>query len=194
LILKETSKAQKQVPCELDISYGPQETEKLDIYGINLPSNTLTIFWVHGGYWRAGEKSWAGCFVKSAYNWGIKSVVIDYPLAPNGNILYQITSNFQSSQLTNQNLQVANLATMCNSVCQALEKSMAMLPGSKFVVGGHSAGAQLVSSLFHRIPSVQALAEGLTDRVVGAFLMSGPYDMRPAIHIPFINDVLQLKP
>jgi len=50
-----------------------------------------------------------------------------------------------------------------------------MLPRAKIILAGHSAGAQLASSLLH----APSLAKEIVDAVVGLILISGIYDLRP---------------
>ncbi|XP_035705272.1 kynurenine formamidase isoform X2 [Folsomia candida] len=167
----ETVKARECVPCKLDVSYGNHAEKVMDIYGTDLPSSAPTLFFVHGGYWRSGKKSWSGPMVRNAYSWGVRTIVIDYPLAPQ-----------------------ARLGTICNATQECLSYAMQMFPESTFVIAGHSAGAQLLLSLFHKIPGVMSISDNLKKRVAGAFLISPPYDMRPVIGIRSINKALQLKP
>lgn len=93
------------IPNLLDVSYGPLERQKIDIYGTDLPdgkySYTVIIYSVtliyeiavtgapiyihiHGGYWQEepiGREN--SCFVmKSLYKHGIKGIIIGYDLCP----------------------------------------------------------------------------------------------------------------
>jgi hypothetical protein len=70
---------------------------------------------------------------------------------------------------------------------------MKMFENSTFILGGHSAGAQLIVSLFHEISGVQILSGEFMKRVTGAFLLCGPYDMRPITSIPSINRTLKMN-
>jgi alpha-beta hydrolase superfamily lysophospholipase len=83
---------------------------------------------------------------------------------------------------------------MCNAVCAAITKSMNLLPDSEFLLSGHSAGGQLLSTIFYEIPSIWTLPQALMDRVKGVILISATYDMRPAIRMPrSVNNALQLQ-
>jgi len=89
MFISETQKARNTIPCQLDIPYGESKFEKIDIFGTDLPANAPSFLWIHGGYWRAGNRSWSGHFVSTLYSWGFRPIVIDYPLAPKCNKLFK---------------------------------------------------------------------------------------------------------
>lgn len=86
------------------------------------------------------------------------------------------------------------MVEMCNATQESLTHAMKLFPESTFVVCGHSAGAQLLLTLFHEIPGVKPLSDSLKERVAGAIFMSAPYDMRPVLRMESVNKALQLQP
>lgn len=80
---------------------------------------------------------------------------------------------------------------MQNEVASALKTVISMYPNSKVVVGGHSAGAHLAASLLTG-DAVKSLP-GLSSRVVGLYLVSGVYDLRPLVNT-YVNQPLSLTP
>ena len=47
----------KKLPCILDVSYGDTPLQKLDIFGKKTLKNASVHIFIHGGYWRALDKS-----------------------------------------------------------------------------------------------------------------------------------------
>ena len=57
-----SKEVQSKVKCELDIAYGPDERQKLDVYPPE-PSGTTPVpvlMFMHGGYWVVGHKDTLG--------------------------------------------------------------------------------------------------------------------------------------
>lgn len=48
----ETKKAVGAVPSQLNLAYGATASQKLDIYGTDLPNNAPILVFIHGGYWQ----------------------------------------------------------------------------------------------------------------------------------------------
>lgn len=72
----------------------------------------------------------------------------------------------------------------------ALKHAMDAFEEAKFIVGGHSAGAQLASTLLHNKIAQFHNCE-LQSRLVGLILFSGVYDLRPLIET-YVNEPLKL--
>ena len=68
--------------CHLNISYGPTEREKLDIYGDNLPSDSPLFIFIHGGYWQELDKDYSSFFVEPFIKNSIRVIVVEYELCP----------------------------------------------------------------------------------------------------------------
>lgn len=72
----------------------------------------------------------------------------------------------------------------------ALSKAMQGNKQAKFIVGGHSAGAQLAAQLLHENPKHDQPTIDVK-QIVGFILFSGVYDLRPLVST-YINDALKL--
>ncbi|XP_069786092.1 kynurenine formamidase isoform X4 [Narcine bancroftii] len=84
---KGTIKGRNEAHTNLDEAYGQEDYEKLDIY---LPPNSSTaptlLIYFHGGYWQMLSKDMSGFMVPPLIEAGVTVVVVDYVLAPKGNM------------------------------------------------------------------------------------------------------------
>ena len=77
----ESERARREGPCELDIRYGQAPGETLDVFPALQDDGPVLVF-VHGGYWRALDKS-DHSFVAPAFTrHGACVVVPNYDLCP----------------------------------------------------------------------------------------------------------------
>lgn len=90
----ETQLVRSSIPHKLNIPYGPVEEDVFDIYGVDLPSTSPIIFWVHGGGWMSGSKDSSAFFLRNAYSLGFRSIVVGYQLCPESMIIKIIMSLF----------------------------------------------------------------------------------------------------
>ena len=74
---------------ELDIPYGPSDREKMDIFHPEKKSIGVFVF-IHGGYWRAFDKSSWSHLSLGALDNGFAAVIPSYRLCPEVSIA-QIT-------------------------------------------------------------------------------------------------------
>lgn len=70
------------INCLLNTHYGESFRQKLDIYGINLPSEAPIVVYVHGGFWQKSNKHTASYAVKPFVDNHAKVIVIDFDLCP----------------------------------------------------------------------------------------------------------------
>ncbi len=121
------------VKGQLDINYGSDPAQRLDVY---LPANRSgnaplpVIFMVHGGAWMIGDKSTSNVVMNKITHWIPKGYVVvcpNYRLLPKADVLAQADD-------------------VVNALVYA-QKHAADWGGdpSRFVLMGHSAGAHLVS-------------------------------------------------
>ena len=79
---KLSAAAREKLGGVLDIAYGPEPLQKLDIFAPDGASGAPVLFYIHGGGWRAGSKD-GNSFTAEAVNAkGALWVPIDYGLAP----------------------------------------------------------------------------------------------------------------
>ena len=145
----------------LDISYGDQPRQKLDVLiPQNVRQNAPVFVFFHGGYWRMMDKSQFGFVACSADAAGAVTVVVNYRLLPE-----------------------TALDAIVDDACEATRWVLSNISDfggdpSKIVMCGHSAGAQLAAQVATRV-----------GRQFRAFIgISGVYDLNP-ISQCFLNDI-----
>ncbi|HBU99930.1 alpha/beta hydrolase, partial [Thalassospira lucentensis] len=149
--------------AELDIAYGTGDREKYDLF---LPDNTpkgLVIF-VHGGYWKAFDKSSWSHLANGAVAKGWAVCMPSYALAPDARL----------SQITGQ-------------IAAAINHAAAHIDGPIHLTG-HSAGGHLVSRM---VSETSPLLPDTLSRVKNTVSISGLHDLRPLLNTA-MNDVLGL--
>jgi arylformamidase len=148
-------------------SYGPGARERMDILlPPNLRSGAPVHMFVHGGYWRSGDKADYTCVAAPVLAAGGIAAIVEYDLMPE-----------------------ARLATLVNQVRRAAAWLTAQTPAlggdaKRFTVSGHSAGAHLASYL-----AAAGRGEPMapTTPVTGLLLLSGIYDLSD-IPTSFLKD------
>ena len=158
----------------LDVRYGDGPSETLDIYPTTAERAPVFVF-IHGGYWRAFDKS-NHAFVAPAFvHAGAMVVVPNYALCPS------VTIDHIGLQL------VRALAWTW--------RHAALYGGDprRIVVAGHSAGGHLAAMLL--ACDWKAVSRDLpADLVRRALAISGLFDLEPLRHTPFLQGDLRLTP
>jgi len=170
----ESRTARGELPCELDIPYGSEAGETLDVFPAEQGDGPVLVF-IHGGYWRALDKA-DHSFIAPAFTRHNTCVVVpNYTLAPAATI----------PQIT---LQVARAVAWTWRNAHRFGGD----PG-RIVVAGHSAGGQLAAMLLACLwPQLEV---GLPrDTVRSALAISGLHDLEPIMRTPFLQGTLQLTP
>ncbi len=151
----EQSAAARQA-CHLDQAYGEGDKETLDLFPA--PGSKRLLVFLHGGYWRALDKSdfsWiAPPFVRS----GISVAVINYALCP------AVT--------------IATITEQCRRAVAWLHHHASEYGAGdqQLIVTGHSAGGHLTAMMFatnwaeHDVPDAA---------IVGGVALSGLFDLEP---------------
>jgi arylformamidase len=160
--------------CRLGLRYGDGPLEDLDLF---LPpkSGAPVLVFVHGGYWRALDKSDFSFVAPVFTEAGTMVVVPNYSLCPT------VTIELITWQLVR--------------ALQWVWQNAAQFGGDpqRIVVAGHSAGGHLAAMLLScRWKQVD---ERLPAQLVGGALsISGLFDLEPLRHTPFLQSDLQLTP
>ncbi len=186
--------ARSALPCQLDLAYGPHRSERLDIFGAHAqPSQPAqrsrrspgvqeqrrvrggapVLVYIHGGYWRALDKSDQSFVATPFVDAGALVVLPNYALAPAVSVRHIVLQMVQALAWVYRNI--------------------AAHGGDphRITVAGHSAGGHLATMLLAaHWPSVGAdLPRQLLQ---GALSVSGLYDLEPLRHAPFLASDLKL--
>ena len=77
---QQSEAARAALNCRLDIPYGDDATEKLDLFFAE--ESTRWLLFIHGGYWRSMDKRDYSCIAPNFVAAGINVAVINYALCP----------------------------------------------------------------------------------------------------------------
>lgn len=159
--------------CLLDLAYGDDPSERLDIFPAREEPSPLLVF-IHGGYWRAMDKSDFSWIAPSFVKHGTTVALINYGLAP----------QTQVEDIVRQAL--ASIAWLYRKA------ERYGIDRDRIILCGHSAGAHLAAMAMAALWPVYAddLPEDLVKGVLG---ISGVYDLEPLVHAPFLNVDLKLN-
>ena len=158
----------------LDLRYGDGPNETLDIFPAAVPNAPVLVF-VHGGYWRALDKSDHSFVAPSFVADGATVVVPNYALCP------AVT--------------IEDIALQMVRAVAWTWRHIAEHGGdpSRIALAGHSAGGHLVAMLLSCRWKV--VADDLPlQPVTGALAISGLYDLEPVRRAPFLQADLRLTP
>jgi len=146
--------------ADLDIGYGESERQRLDIFRPENDPCGLVVY-VHGGYWRAFDKSYWSHLATAAIRCGWAAAIPSYDLVPTVSI----------SEITRQ-------------TGVAIGKAASMISGP-IRLTGHSAGGHLVTRMICRDSPLAPADWQRIDRVVS---ISGLHDMRPLLKTKMNDD------
>lgn len=170
----ESDRARQGNPCELDLPYGDGAGETLDVFPALQPSAPVLVF-IHGGYWRAMDKSDHSFIAPSFTRDGACVVVPNYALAPAATVPQIV-------------LQMVRAVAWCSH-------NIARYGGDprRIKVVGHSAGGQLAAMLLLCLWQ-QHHAVLPRDLVTHALAMSPLHDLDPIMRTPHLQQTLALTP
>lgn len=158
----------------LDLRYGAGAGETLDVFPTSSPNAPVLVF-IHGGWWRALDKSDCSFVAPSFTADGALVVVPNYALCP-----------------------AVSIEQIALQLVQALVwtyRHAASYGGDprRIVVVGHSAGAHLAAMMLSC--RWKQVADDLPAQLVsGALAISGVYDLEPLRQTPFLQADLKLTP
>ncbi len=163
-----------QSDCRLDLHYGDGAAETLDLFVAPRRGAPVLVF-VHGGYWRALDKSDFSYVAPAFTQAGAMVVVPNYALCPA--------------------VSVEHITLQMVRVLQWVWRNAAQHGGDpqRIVVAGHSAGGHLAAMLLSC--RWKQVADDLPAQLVGGALsVSGLFDLEPLRHTPFLQTDLRLTP
>ncbi len=162
-------------PCILDIAYGEHPAQRLDMFpaGATRHGGAPLLVFIHGGYWRAQDKSDCSYIVPALTRAGAAVAVINYRLVP-------------SVPLEELVRDVLSAVTWCY-----LHAGQFGADPQHLYVAGHSAGGHLTAMMLAcEWPRWHG---ALPPNVVkGGLAISGLFDLEPIMHAKFLNDDLKL--
>ena len=174
---EDSESARQELPCQLNLAYGSQSGETLDIFPANATLEARkapVLVFIHGGYWRSLDKADHSFIAPSFTQAGVCVVVLNYALCP-----------------------AVSIPDIVQQIVAALAwtwRQVADFGGDpeRITVAGHSAGGHLATMLLATDWAAHAphLPSGL---VRNALSISGLYDLRPICLTPFLKD-LNLTP
>ena len=167
---KASAQARTSLAPKTDLRYGPGANETLDLF---LPAGRArgTFVFIHGGYWRAFDKSDFSFVATPFVDAGLAVAVVNYDLCPD--------------------VSIAAIVDECRRAVRWIvgEGATHGAHPDRVVVGGHSAGGHLTAMLF----ATDWLAQGLTrEPIAGGLSVSGVHDLAPMVHFEAYNADLKL--
>jgi arylformamidase len=144
--------------CELDLRYGAGPRCLLDVFPAG--EGAPVLFFIHGGYWRALDKSDVSFIAEPYQRAGITVVMPGYDLVP-----------------------AVRVRDIVDEVRTALAWVTARMAPKRIVVAGHSAGGQLAAML------ALDQAERGGGPIVGVVGVSGVFDLRPLLKTSINGDL-----
>ena len=172
-----SAETRARLDCVLDVRYGPGAKETLDIFpaadsGAGAGRGAPVHLFIHGGYWRAMDKSDYSFIADAFQPAGATTVVINYDLCPTVTLDTIVEQSNRSIAWTFRNI--------------------AEYGGDpeRLYVSGNSAGGHLTAmALAHDWE-----AEGLpADIIKGAAPITGVMDCEPVLDIT-VNEEVRLEP
>jgi arylformamidase len=166
--------ARSRMTCVLDVAYGGDPGETLDVFPAR-QSGAPVLVYIHGGYWRALDKSEHSFVAPAFVQSGAMVVVPNYALCP-----------------------AVTIEAIALQTAQALAwvwRHAAKYGGdpSRIHVIGHSAGGHLAAMLL--CCRWKTVAPDVPGRLLaGAMSLSGVFDLAPLRHAPFLQADLALDP
>ena len=174
-----SAETRARLDCVLDVRYGPGEKETLDIFpapssgsGSGAGRGAPVHLFIHGGYWRAMDKSDYSFIADAFQPAGATTVVINYDLCPTVTLDTIVEQSNRSIAWTFRN--IADYGG----------------DPERLYVSGNSAGGHLTAmALAHDWE-----AEGLpADIIKGAAPITGVFDCEPVLDIT-VNEEVRLDP
>lgn len=161
-----SEEARASLSPKLDLRYGRGPKETLDLFVPAKPARGTFMF-IHGGYWRALDKSDHAFVAPAMVAQGFAVAVVNYDLCPE--------------------VSIARIVEQVRRALIWLTQEGGPLGANieRFVVGGHSAGGHLAAMLLATDWSARRLER---PPIAGGVTLSGVHDLRPLTLFSFNSD------
>ena len=169
---RDSERARASLEGYLDVPYGADGTEKLDIFRPRGVSRGLLMY-IHGGYWRSLDKKRFSFVAPTLVQAGLTVAIPNYALCPA--------------------VQVEDIVMQMVQACAWVYRNGANFgaPASKLYVCGHSAGGHLAATMLACL--WPKYSPDLPRQVVAAALsISGLYDLTEIVKVPSVNGDVRL--
>ena len=164
--------ARSRMTSHLDLRYGDMPGETLDLFPARKGDGSCLMF-IHGGYWRSLDKRDFSWLAPALVDGGISLAVVSYDLCP----------KVSMEEIVRQMLRASRWLWL-----HAEDYGMDQ---DRLYVSGHSAGGHLAAMLMCALwPAFDARLP--KDLWKGGLAISGLYDLRPLLHVDWLNVDLKL--
>jgi len=169
---EQSARARASMICDLERRYGDGPRDTVDVFPARKGDGTCLMF-IHGGYWRSLDKSDFSFLAPAWVGAGVSLAVVNYDLCPAVRIEHIVRKMLRASRWLYLNAEQFGMDE------------------ERLYVAGHSAGAQLAAMLMAALwPDYDPRLP--KDLWKGALLVSGLYDLRPLVHVDWLNADLRL--
>jgi len=157
--------ARARLDGHLNLRYGSGRRQTVDLFPAAQPRGAL--LFIHGGYWRALDKSDHAFVAPPLIAQDIGVAVINYDLCPD--------------------VSIARIVDECREGVAWLRREGTRygVPAERLVVSGHSAGGHLAAMLV----AMDWSALGSPSGLAGAVAISGVFDLEPLVQVSFNADL-----
>jgi arylformamidase len=151
-----------------DVRYGPGPKQTMDLFPAE--NARAALFFIHGGYWRALDKSDHSFIAPAFVDAGIGVAVVNYDLCP------AVT--------------IATIAEQCREAVDWLIQNGRRhgFAAQPLIVAGHSAGGHLAAMMFATDWSARQ-SQPEAGPIAGGISISGIFDLTPLVEVSFNADL-----
>src|ERR1051325_8481001 len=164
-------KARAALKSFLNVTYGNSPRQVLDIFPSNKAGGPVLVY-IHGGYWRGGNKDENCNFAPVFVERGVTVVLVEYDLCPA--------------------VSVTDIANQTRDAVAWVSRNIMRYGGnpSQLYIGGHSAGGHLTAMILAHDWQKDGFPANF---IKGAVATSGVYDLEMVMRLS-VNDEIRMTP